>query len=153
MLGYHNNMTKLATLVFAAAGLFAIADPWSTNELLQPADLAASLKAGKYPAIYSVAFPVLYRSKHLPNAVDAGPGSKPEGIAALKKDVAALPKDAEIVIYCGCCPMVRCPNIRPAYLALKEMGFTNIKVLNIPENMHTDWYSKGYPFEAASAGK
>jgi rhodanese-related sulfurtransferase len=128
-------------------------DPWSSAEVLQPADLASTLKSGKQPAIYSVAFPVLYRNKHIPHAVDVGPGSKPEGIELLKKAVAGRDRDAEIVVYCGCCPMVKCPNIRPAYRALKEMGFTKIKVLSIAENMHTDWYSKNYPEELGSAAK
>ena len=34
--------------------------------------------------------------------------------------------------------------------ALKEMGFTNVRILDIPTNMQTDWYSKDYPFEAGS---
>ena len=43
-------------------------------------------------------------------AVYAGPGNKPEGIEALKKEVAGLSKDADIVLYCGCCPMEKCPG-------------------------------------------
>ena len=85
--------------------------------------------------------------ERIAGALDAGAGSKPEGIEALKKLVSGSPKDAEIVIYCGCCPMDKCPNIRPAYRALKEAGYTRIRVLNIPTNMSTDWYSKNYPSE------
>jgi hypothetical protein len=33
---------------------------------------------------------------------------------ALKKAVAGLAK-ARPVLYCGCCPMTKCPNIRPAF--------------------------------------
>jgi hypothetical protein len=58
-----------------------------------------------------------------------------------------VPKDADIVLYCGCCPMVKCPNIRPAYRALREMGFQHVRVLNIATNMHEDWFGKGYPSE------
>jgi len=124
-------------------------DPWPASSVLEPPALAKLLTApaGKPPAIFAVAFPVLYNSKHLPHAVFAGPGSKPEGIEALKKAAAGLPKDADIVLYCGCCPMTQCPNIRPAYRALQEMGFTHIRVLDIPTNMATDWFGKGYPFE------
>jgi len=121
--------------------------------LVEPADLAKTLESGaKKPAVICVAFPVLYRSKHITNAVFAGPGNKPEGIEALKKAVAGMPKDADIVLYCGCCPMERCPNIRPAYQALKDAGFTRVRVLRIPTNMATDWYAKGYPSEAGPAG-
>lgn len=129
------------------------ADPWPARELLQPSALAQTLRSGKMPVILSVGFPVLYRSRHIVHAIDAGPASKPEGIEALKKAVAAFPKTAEIVIYCGCCPMVKCPNIRPAYRALKELGFTNVRVLSIPTDMHADWYSKDYPSEEGSASQ
>lgn len=122
-------------------------DPWTKPELMEPATLANFLKAPKSPTVICVAFPVLYKLKHVAHARYAGPGSKPEGIEALKKAVANLPKNADLVIYCGCCPMVKCPNIRPAYSALKQMGFTHIRVLSIPENMNADWYSKNYPTE------
>ena len=74
------------------------------------------------------------------------------GIETLKKAVANLSKDADIVVYCGCCPMeTKCPNIRPAYQTLKELGFTHVRVLNIPTNMHDDWYTKNYPTEEGKA--
>jgi 3-mercaptopyruvate sulfurtransferase SseA len=44
--------------------------------------------------------------------------------------------------------MVKCPNVRPAYSALKAAGFKNVRVLDIPENFHADWVAKGYPTEA-----
>ena len=129
------------------------ANPWPESAIVAPADLAKTLQAsGKRPTVVCVAFPVLYRSKHIAHAVFAGPGTRPEGIEALKKAVAEMPKDSDLVIYCGCCPMTRCPNIRPAYQALKEMGFTRVRVLSIPTNMATDWYSKGYPSETESGG-
>jgi hypothetical protein len=127
-------------------------DPWPSGAVIEPASFAHELESGKTPAVISVAFPVLYRSKHIVHAVDAGPASKPEGIGALKKAVASLSKDADIVIYCGCCPMEKCPNIRPAYRTLKELGFTRVRVLDIATNMHTDWFSKDYPSENGPAG-
>jgi len=126
------------------------ADPWPKSDLVEPATLVAEIRSAKPPQVLSVAFPVLFRSKHILHAVDVGPGSKPEGLDALKKAAEEQPKNADIVIYCGCCPMVKCPNIRPAYRTLKEMGFTHIRVLNIATNMHTDWYSKDYPSETPS---
>ena len=129
------------------------ADPWPRPDLVEPATVAREIQSAKSPVILCVAFPVLYRGKHILHAIDAGPGSKPAGIDLLKKAAARLSKDADIVIYCGCCPMVQCPNIRPGYRTLKEMGFTHVRVLNIPTNMHTDWFTKDYPSEAGSAGK
>jgi hypothetical protein len=141
------------TLAILALACWAqeTSDPWPPGDLLQPAALAQTVKSGKAPIILSVAFPVLYRGRHIAHAIDAGPTSKPEGIEALKKAVAGLAADADIVIYCGCCPMVKCPNIRPAYRALKQLGFTHVRVLSLPTNLHTDWVSKDYPSEPAAA--
>src|SRR5476651_1641331 len=92
--------------------------------LVQPKDLAAHLDAK--PAIFQVGPNVLYRSKHIPGAVYAGPGSKPEGLAMLKSAAANLPRTREIAIHCGCCPWDRCPNVKPAMEVLKQMGFTKV---------------------------
>jgi thiosulfate/3-mercaptopyruvate sulfurtransferase len=142
----------LCALVFSLLALSQdAADPWASSALVDPAALVPELQSAKPPVVLCVAFPVLYRSKHLPHAIDATPGSQPAGIDKLKKAVSSLSKDADIVIYCGCCPMVKCPNVRPAYRTLKEMGFTHVRVVNIPTNMHTDWYSKDYPSEAGAS--
>ena len=127
------------------------ANPWPNADLLEPPALVQALQSPKPPMVIAVAFPVLYRSRHILHAIDATPGSTPEGIAALKKAVAGLAKDTDIVVYCGCCPMVKCPNIRPAYRTLKELGFTRVRVLNIATNMSADWYTKDYPSEPGSA--
>jgi len=144
----------LATLALAGLvcpGQDAGSDPWTPGELLQPAALVKAMQSGKAPIVLSVAFPVLYRGKHIVHAINAGPTSKPEGIEALKKAVGDLAKDADIVIYCGCCPMVKCPNIRPAYRTLKELGFMHVRVLSLPTNLHTDWVSKDYPSEGSES--
>ena len=149
-------VTYLTLLVLAALCFSQepAADPWPTAAIIEPADFAAALKADvKHPTILCVAFPTLYNSKHITDALFFGQGSKPEGIEALKKAVAGWPKDKDIVMYCGCCPMKQCPNIRPAYRTLKELGFTNVRVLVIPTNMQTDWYSKNYPFEPGAAAR
>lgn len=140
-------LALLATLCFSQDS----ADPWPKADLVEPAALARELQSAKPPVVLGVAFSVLYRSKHILHAVEAGPGSKSEGIELLKKAVAGLPKDADLVIYCGCCPMVKCPNIRPPYRTLKDMGFTRVRVLHVPTNMQADWYSKDYPSEAGRA--
>jgi hypothetical protein len=124
------------------------ADPWTAADLIEPVQLADILKAGAaQPHILCVAFPVLYGTRHIAGAEFAGPGTKPEGIASLKQAVSQCPKTADVVLYCGCCPMVRCPNIRPAYRALKEGGFGHVRVLSLPIGFHQDWESKGYPVE------
>lgn len=123
-------------------------DPWPAGDLVQPSDLAKELISSPGSLhIICVTFPVMYRQKHLPHAQLAGPTSKPEGIAKLHAAVKGLRSNAPIVIYCGCCPMIKCPNIRPAYRALKASKFENVRVLNLPDNLHTDWTAKGYPVE------
>ncbi len=121
---------------------------------VEPKDLAAQLqsKSGK-PVLLHVGFPVMYRGRHIPASVYAGPASKPEGLDALKAAVASLPRDRELVVYCGCCPFDRCPNVRPAMALLKQMGFANVKVLNLPTNFAADWVDHGYPVEEGPAAK
>jgi len=65
----------------------------------------------------------------------------------LQQQLAKLPKDKEIVIYCGCCPFSRCPNARPAFALLQKLKFKNAKLLNLPNNLKVDWINKGYPLE------
>src|SRR5437867_11678265 len=72
-------------------------NPWPKSDFLEPASLAQELRSAKAPIVIAVAFPVLYRSRHIVHAIDAGPGSKPEGIELLKKAVAGYSKDADIV--------------------------------------------------------
>jgi thiosulfate/3-mercaptopyruvate sulfurtransferase len=137
-----------ALLTTALPGDEAQSNPWSKAELMEPASLVKVLKSsGAQPTIICVTFPFLYRQRHVLHAKYAGPGNKPEGLAALREAVQGMPKDSEIVIYCGCCPMLKCPNIRPAYELLKQLGFNHVRVLDIPTNFHTDWASKGYPVE------
>ena len=117
-------------------------EPWTDNDLVQPEQVSKDLRT---PLLIHVGFPVLYRAAHITGSVFAGPGSKEEGIADLKKAVAGQPRTREIVLYCGCCPFDKCPNIRPAFAALHEMGFTHVKAMVVPTNLKTDWIDKGYP--------
>jgi rhodanese-related sulfurtransferase len=121
---------------------------------LEPKDLAAQLQAkAAKPAVIHVGFPVMYRGKHIPASIYAGPGSKDEGLDALKAAVAKLQRGQEVVLYCGCCPFDRCPNLRPAIATLKQLGFTNVKALHIPTNFGADWVDHGYPVEEGPAAK
>ena len=136
------------TTMPVVSGDNAGADPWAKSALLEPPVLAKILTSSRQqPAIICVAFPVLYRGRHILHAKFAGPTSKPEGIKALRELVASMPKNTDLVIYCGCCPMDKCPNIRPAYQTLKELGFSHIRVLDLPTNLHSDWSAKGYPVD------
>ena len=113
--------------------------------LIQPGELAASLKAGDKPAILQVGFKKMYDEAHIPGAVYAGPGNNTDGIAALKTAAQTLDKAKPVILYCGCCPWIRCPNVAAAWRTLSELGFTKLKVLYIPDNFGADWAEKGYP--------
>ncbi len=122
-------------------------DPWTINHIITPAEFVKELKNPKYkkPLILQVGFKFLYNTGHIPGAVYAGPASQKAGINSIKNEVKNLKKNADIVIYCGCCPWNHCPNIRPAYKTLKDLGFTNVKALFIKQDFGKDWSDKGYP--------
>ena len=140
-------VSLLTLLVLTVASLPAQSGQWNTGDLVQPKQLADRLKdaKGNKPLLIEVSFPILFRNRRIPGAVFAGPGAKPEGIEQLKKAAAGLAKDREIVLYCGCCPMVQCPNVRPALSALRALGFQRVKVLFIESNLAKDWIDQGYP--------
>ena len=143
-------MRLLAISLLAALAAAQAAD----MSLAQPKDLAAQIQAKRaQPALIHIGFAVLYREKHIPNSIYAGPANTPAGLQALRAAVANLPRDREIVVYCGCCPWDHCPNIKPAMEALKQMGFTRAKALDIPTNLAADWFDHGYPAELGVAAK
>ena len=119
----------------------ATPEPWRPDELLAPATLAAQLKAGDSHAVILN----IGRVEDIGNAKHIGQVSQKENMEKLTKEVSPLPRNTELVIYCGCCPFPKCPNIRPAFQELKRLGFTNIKVLNLPNNLETNWIKEGYP--------
>lgn len=126
------------------------ADPWSKAQVLLPADFAGELgnaKGESAPTIVYVGFRTLFEGGHVPGASFHGTASTEKGLAELKKWIATLPRTTNLVIYCGCCPFDHCPNIRPAYTALHDMGFTHVRVLVLPTSFAVDWVEKGYPMQ------
>jgi thiosulfate/3-mercaptopyruvate sulfurtransferase len=115
--------------------------------LIQPEALVRMLKASdkEKPLILQVGSRVMFSQAHIPGSEYAGPGSQASGIQSLESTVASLPKDKHIVLYCGCCPWNRCPNVGPAFKRLQDLGFTNVSVLYMANNFGDDWVSKGYP--------
>jgi thiosulfate/3-mercaptopyruvate sulfurtransferase len=138
----------LAALPFALVHGQNSADPWTAAQTIQPADFAKELAAGKStPTILFVGFQRLYSAGHIKDAQYHGSGGRAEGIAEIKKWAEPLPRFTNLVVYCGCCPMEKCPNIRPAFSALREMGFTNLRVLILPNSFAIDWAEKGLPYD------
>lgn len=147
-------MTSFLLLCFTLL-LAQVDDPWKAAQVLRPEDLAHQLadKKAIQPKVFNVGFAALYNSKHVAGSLYAGPGNKDAGLEELKKAVADVPKDAEIVLYCGCCPWDHCPNMRPAFKLLQSLGFKQVKVVEIPNNFAKDWVDKGFPVEGATAAK
>jgi len=119
-------------------------EPWTDKQLKDPAMLAAAIADSKAPR------PVIFNIgpvQQIKGAIAIGPASKPGNLEKLKQQLAKLPKDTEVIIYCGCCPFRRCPNVRPAFELLQKTKFKNAKLLNLPTSLNDDWVSKGYPME------
>jgi len=136
LLGLTSNTTKAQAAPLTQKA-FGQAAPWSDSQLMAPSALAADLS---YSVIYNIgAVEDIKGAKHI------GAVSEAKNLAKFKSTIAGLAKNTTIIIYCGCCPFTKCPNIRPAYLELKKEGFTNIKVLDLPTNLKSDWIAKGYP--------
>ncbi len=124
------------------------ADLWSAAQTVQPADFAKELSSGKSsPTILFVGFQRLYSAAHIKGAQYHGSAGRPEGVAQIKAWAAPLPRSTNLVIYCGCCPMEKCPNIRPAFSAIHDMGFTNLRVLILPTSFAVDWADKSLPYD------
>jgi thiosulfate/3-mercaptopyruvate sulfurtransferase len=122
-------------------------EPRTAAQIVQPADLARELtdKVGMPPTILYVGFRSLFPGGHVPGAVYHGTASTEQGLAELKNWADSLPRSTNLVIYCGCCPLEKCPNIRPAFTALDGMGFKNLRVLILPISFAADWAGKGFP--------
>src|SRR5215468_999577 len=151
----HRHLLFLAALLIALQAHLGLAQsqhvPASsipTADLIQPADLAATLQsASAKPLILQVGSHVLFAEAHIPGSEYAGPAGQEAGLQILKARVASLPRDTAIVLYCGCCPWDRCPNIAAAFNLLSTQGFTNVKVLYLADNFGNNWVNKGFPTE------
>ncbi len=117
-------------------------EPWEPIQLMEPAELAEIINSpgANKPLIISIG-----PAASIKTSVAIGPGSEAENLNKLAQLVSNEPKTRAIVIYCGCCPFNHCPNVRPAFTKLNELGFKNHKLLNLAKNLKTDWIDKGYP--------
>ena len=117
---------------------------------MTPADLVDELSGStgtQKPVIVYTGPVFLYRQGHIPGASLHGPASTEAGLSELKMWARGLQPTSDVVIYCGCCPLNDCPNIRPSFEALRGMGFRRLRVLMLPNNFSSDWVEKGYPVE------
>ena len=122
-------------------------DPWTDEQLIHPEALLKQMSSAEKPLVLHIGVPFLFKGGHIPGSTFAVQASTPEGIEKLKKAVQEVPLNREIVLYCGCCPWKDCPTIRPAFKLLREMRFTRVKVLYLPNSFGQDWVEKGFPVE------
>lgn len=137
--------TFLMTMIFLNGFLNAQqSEPWNENQLMKTENLASRISLAQTDnlLILSVGPDALIKG-----SVDMGAARYPENIEKMRRYLEDVPRDKEVVIYCGCCPFSRCPNIRPAFSLLNEMGFKNPKLLDIPQNIRVDWLTKNYPVQ------
>jgi len=148
-------MKNRILLLFCAVAFFALSalsfkptipvhggEPWKPDQLLSPGELARVINdpQAKQPTIICIGPGALIKG-----SIDMGPARESDNLSKLRRQLSQLPKDARVVIYCGCCPFEHCPNIRPAFSLLNEMKFTHPQLLNLEHNLKVDWIEKGYP--------
>jgi hypothetical protein len=127
---------------FASSSMAQKSNPWTENQLMEPADLAKRINENNAKDLLIIS---VGPDDIIKGSVYVGPGQDKTNIAKLKALLKKTSKDKEIVIYCGCCPFDPCPNIRPAFQFLMDNGFNNAKLLNLTKNIKTNWLDKNYP--------
>jgi hypothetical protein len=114
---------------------------WTEKQLIEPSYLAQVINSHQnLPVIISVGPGAI-----IPNSIEVGMAKEKANQAALKEKLKLYSRKTKVVIYCGCCPFEKCPNVRPALEVLREMKFTNYYLLDLPHNLKQDWIDKGYP--------
>lgn len=115
---------------------------WKEKQLITPEALVNQIKSGDTTNLVLLnTGPV----EDIQGAITIGAVEDAKNLAKLKEYLKTVPTDKQVVIYCGCCPLSVCPNLKPAYDALKEMKFKNYKVLRLTHDLQEDWMDKGYP--------
>ena len=144
------NKNRLSITLFIIVGLLSALKiysqqtepyPWTDKQLMTAATLYKIINdsSAKKPLLISIGF-----GGGIKGSVDMGAARDKPNLEKFRKELEKHPKNADIVIYCGCCPYKNCPNVRPAFKLLNEMGFTGHKLLDLPTNLKTDWIDKGY---------
>lgn len=117
-------------------------EPWTQSQLMPVETLANRISKGqtKNLLVLSIGFDDV-----IAGSTYVGAGRDRAAIEKLKQILKNESKDTEVVLYCGCCPFASCPNVRPAFQTVKDLGFKNLKLLDIPNNIKVNWIDKGYP--------
>lgn len=116
-------ITSKAQTSPVAIPALGISNPWTDNQLIAPSALAGNFKdvKSKIPVIFNIG-----SVEDIKGARHIGAVSNAENLGKLRNAVAALPKNTTIVIYCGCCPFSKCPNIRQHSSSCKNWGLPKL---------------------------
>jgi rhodanese-related sulfurtransferase len=119
-------------------------NPYSQDKLISPAELAKILVNPKtrQPVIFNVGSMPLIKG-----AQSGGMGYSDDSMKEFKEKLLKVDKNEAVIIYCGCCKMENCPNVKLPFQYLESNGFKNAKILNIETGLHEDWIDKGYPMK------
>ena len=118
-------------------------EPWNNKQLIEPYELSNLINNGdKLPLIISIGPAAVIK-----NSIDIGETRFEENLNDLRQNLSSISKKSEIILFCGCCPFKNCPNIRPAFSLINKLGFINHKLLNLKNNLKTDWIDKDYPVQ------
>jgi thiosulfate/3-mercaptopyruvate sulfurtransferase len=135
-------------IVSLAASAGSSNNPWTESQTIQPAELNKELSSAKTaPTVVFVGFARLFTAGHIKGAQFHGSGGTDDGLAQLRAWANSLPRGTNLVVYCGCCPLERCPNLRPAFALLRDMGFTKVRALILPTDFAKDWAGQGFPYD------
>lgn len=112
---------------------------------LQPAELARLLRRHDQLLILQVGPRSFFDQAHVAGAEYVGAAGSIAGLEALRQRLRLVDRKQVLVLYCGCCPWDRCPNIRPAFAEARALGFQHVRALYLADNFGADWVDKGYP--------
>ena len=129
-------------LLLLSINLFSQTEPWTTEQLMEPQSLATLINdsLASKPLIINIG-----PAGSIKGSIKIGPTNDRDNLDKLKNLLSKEDKNRTVVIYCGCCPFKNCPNIRPAFLLLQKMKFTDPKLLNLSNNLKIDWINHQYP--------
>ena len=138
----HFSLSFLLLCCLTAVTAFAQPNSFTKNQLIDPLELANSLKANTANQLLILNMGV---ERNIKNAVEIGIVSSPSKYKKLQEELAKHKKDKQVVIYCGCCKLEDCPNVPLAYSKIRELGFNNVRILNMVTGLNEDWIDKGFP--------
>jgi len=136
------NKVLLFVLLSLVAGGYRQTDPWVPAQLVEPADLAAEIN---HPSAHPPLVVSVGPSATIKGSEEAGPAKDAANLDRLRSLLEKEDRNREVIIYCGCCPFARCPNVRPAFTLLTQMKFAHARLLDLPHNIKVDWIDHGYP--------